>query len=178
MPGSPQHAIKVKDKNKADSKKGIKVHSVSVLYSRKESEDKNSSCQFVVWCGTPDWQLAWSYQGLSGWQWGPEDYSTEQLSRDKMSIYSSQSEHKFVCMPVGGKSERCGSRGWRMKGALLRHIHVLFCIKGPVVSQHAAAQGYASRVFPACLRHLSRVSNHLRPTEPPASEPSRISVCR
>ena len=32
MPGSPQHAIKVKDKNKADSKKGIKVHSVSVLY--------------------------------------------------------------------------------------------------------------------------------------------------
>ena len=48
VPGSPQHAIKVKDKNKADSKKGIKVHSVSVLYSRKESEDKNSSCQFMV----------------------------------------------------------------------------------------------------------------------------------
>ena len=41
MPGSPQHAIKVKDKNKADSKKGIKVH-ISVLYSRKESEDKTA----------------------------------------------------------------------------------------------------------------------------------------
>ena len=48
VPGSPQHAIKVKDKNKADSKKGIKVHSVSVLYSRKESEDKNGSSLFVV----------------------------------------------------------------------------------------------------------------------------------
>ena len=106
-------------KNKADSKKGIKVHSVSVLYSRKESEAKNSSCQFMVWCGTPDWHLAWSYQGLSGWQWGTGDYSTEQLSREKMSICNSQSERKFVCMPMGGKSERCGSRGWHMKGAAL-----------------------------------------------------------
>ena len=49
MLGSLQHAIKVKDKNKADRKKGIKVHGVSVLYSRKESEDKNSSCQFMDW---------------------------------------------------------------------------------------------------------------------------------
>ena len=40
--------MKVKKKNKADSQKGIKVHGVSVLYSRKESEDKNSSCQFMV----------------------------------------------------------------------------------------------------------------------------------
>ena len=47
-PGSLQHAIKLKDKNKADSKKGKKVHGVSVLYSRIESEDKNSSCQFMV----------------------------------------------------------------------------------------------------------------------------------
>ena len=43
-----KNAIKVKDKNKTDSKKGIKVHGFSVLYSRKESEDKNSSCQFIV----------------------------------------------------------------------------------------------------------------------------------
>ena len=50
-----------------------------------------------------------------------------------------------------------------MKGAVLRHIHVLFCRKEPVVSQHAPAQGYASRVFPACLRHLSRVTSHQRP---------------
>ena len=65
-----------------------------------------------------------------------------------------------------------------MKGAVLRHIHTLFCRKRPVVSQHAAAQGYASRVFPACLRHLSRVSSHLRPTKSPAFEPSRSSVSR
>ena len=50
--------------------------------------------------------------------------------------------------------------------------------KGPVVNQHAAAQGYASRVFPACLRHLNKMSNHLGPTEPPASGLSRFSVCR
>ena len=31
-----QHAIKVKDKIKADNKKGIKVQGVSVLYSRNE----------------------------------------------------------------------------------------------------------------------------------------------
>ena len=87
---SPQHEIKDKDKNKADSKRGIKVHSFSVLYRRNESEDKNSSGQFIVWCG------AWSCQDLSGWWRGPEVYSTEQLPRGKMSIYSSQSEHRFV----------------------------------------------------------------------------------
>ena len=38
-----------------------------------------------------------------------------------------------------------------MKRAVLRHTHVLFCRKGPVMSQHTAAQGYASRVFPAFL---------------------------
>ena len=36
VPGSQQYAIKVKDKNKADSKKGMEVHSVSVLYIRKK----------------------------------------------------------------------------------------------------------------------------------------------
>ena len=65
-----------------------------------------------------------------------------------------------------------------MKGAVLRHIHVLLCREGPVVSQHAAAQGYASRVFPACLRHLSRVSSHIRYTEPPASESSVVKSVR
>ena len=117
---------------------------------------------------------------LSRWQKGPGEHSTEQLPSGKMSICSSQSERKFACMPVGGMSERCGLRGWHMKGAALRHtyIHVLFYKKGPVVSQHAAAQGYASRVFPACLRHLSMVSNHLGPTEPPTSGPSWFSVCR
>ena len=78
---------------------------------------------------------------------------------------------------MGGKSERCGSRGWRMKGAALRRIYVLFYRKWPVVRQHTAAQWYASRVFPACLRHLNMVSN-LGPTEPPASGPSRFFVCR
>ena len=48
VPGSLQHTIKVQDKNNADNEKGIKVHGVSVLFSRKESEDKNSSCQFMV----------------------------------------------------------------------------------------------------------------------------------
>ena len=44
IPGSPQHAIKVRVKNKANRENGIKVHSVSVLNSRnkKKSEDKNS----------------------------------------------------------------------------------------------------------------------------------------
>ena len=46
-----------------------------------------------------------------GWQWGQGDYSPKQLSREKMSICSSQSERKFVCMPMGGKSERCESKG-------------------------------------------------------------------
>ena len=48
VPDSLQHAIKVKDKNQADSKKGIKVHGVNVLYTKKEGEDKTSSCQFMV----------------------------------------------------------------------------------------------------------------------------------
>ena len=34
VPGSPQHAIKVRVKNKADRENRIKVHSVSVLNSR------------------------------------------------------------------------------------------------------------------------------------------------
>ena len=65
-----------------------------------------------------------------------------------------------------------------MKGVALRHIHVRFYRKGPVMSQHAAAQGYASRVFPECLRHLNMVSNHPGPTELPASGPSRFSISR
>ena len=36
----------------------------------------------------------------------------------------------------------------------IRHEKISYR-KGPVVSQHAAAQVYASQVFPACLRHLN-----------------------
>ena len=46
-----------------------------------------------------------------------------------------------------------------MKGTTLQHIHALFYRKGQVVSQHAAAQGCASRVFLGCLRHLNTVTN-------------------
>ena len=52
--------------------------------------------------------------------------------------------------------------------------HPSFCRKRPVVSQHAVVQGYASRVFPACLRNMSKVSSHRRLTEPLASGPSRF----
>ena len=48
---------------------------------------------------------------------------------------------------------------------------------GPVVSQHAAVQWCASLVFPACLRHLSRVSSHSGPIEPPVSEPPQFFGC-
>ena len=51
-----------------------------------------------------------------------------------------------ICQWVGNPNE-CGSRGWRMKGAALQHIHVLFYKKGPLASQQAAAQGYTSRDF-------------------------------
>ena len=38
VPGSPQHAIKVRVKNKADRENRIKVHSVSVLNSRNKEK--------------------------------------------------------------------------------------------------------------------------------------------
>ena len=38
VPGSPQHAIKVRIKNKADRENRIKVHSVSVLNSRNKEK--------------------------------------------------------------------------------------------------------------------------------------------
>ena len=96
-------------------------------------------------------------------------------AKGKVFVVVSPSVNLPVCQWVG--SARWWSRGWRMKGAALRHIHVLFHRKGRVVSQHAAAQGYASRVFPACLRHLNMVSKYPGPTELPAAGPSRFSVC-
>ena len=61
----------------------------------------------------------------------------------------------------------------RMKGMTYEGsgtaTHPSFCRKRPVVSQ-----GYASRVFPACLRNMSKVSSHRRLTEPLASGPSRF----
>ena len=42
-------------------------------------------------------------QGGNG---GRETIPLNNCQGKKMSIYSSQSEHKFVCMPMGGKSER------------------------------------------------------------------------
>ena len=44
--------------------------------------------------------------GNGGWETIPLNNC-----QGKKSICSSQSERKFVCMPMGGKSERCGSRG-------------------------------------------------------------------
>ena len=108
---------------------------------------------------------------------GRESIPLNNCQGEKMSICGSQSKRKFACMPMGGKSERCGSRGWHMKGVALRRIHVLFYRKGPVVSQQAPAQGYASQVFPASLRHLNMVSNHPGPIEPPVSGPPPFSVC-
>ena len=49
----------------------------------------------------------------------------------------------------------------------------LSCRTGPVVSQHAAVPVCASLVFPACLRHWIKKSNHSGPIEPPVSGPSQ-----
>ena len=49
MPGSPQQAIKVRVKNKADRENGIKVRSVSVLtVETRKSEDKTVVYTFMV----------------------------------------------------------------------------------------------------------------------------------
>ena len=55
--------------------------------------------------------------------------------------------------------------------------HALSYRTGPVVSQHAAIPGCASLVFPACLRHWSKVSNHSGPIESPVSGPSQSFGC-
>ena len=66
-----------------------------------------------------------------------------------------------------------------MKGAVLRHIHVVFRRKGPVVSQHAPAQGYAGRVFPACLRRGSAEMSTPKTSTPkmPIPEMSTVPKC-
>ena len=45
------------------------------------------------------------------------------------------------------------------------------------MSQHTAVKGCASPVFPACLRHLIRLSSHSGPIEQPVSEPSQFFGC-
>ena len=55
--------------------------------------------------------------------------------------------------------------------------HAQSCRTGPVVSQHTAVPGCASLVFPACLRHWSKESNHSGPIESPVSGPSQSFGC-